>query len=208
MLFALVILISQVLQFINTQIIDNKHNKYLIEKHEVTNASEEALIQSSRIQRALLNQAIATDSLEKKEIQARILSCEQKNEGALAAMAKGRFIIEDFDLLFLKIWNAEQVYKSAYGFYLSFLVAGDRNKALAYKNATLRPALESYQELLQKLLTRISTSALEESQEITTYTNVSGWILFLLGISPYIYILSSLSLKLIKAKQSTKRKGG
>ena len=206
LVFALILLLSQVLQFINTKIIDNKHNRYLIQKNELTSASQAALLHSSRVQRALLNMAITTDPAEKKELHERIVSGQKKNEEALAVIGKGVFfMLDNHDMLFSSIQKASLSYKSTYDSYLHFLAAGERNKALELKNLALRPALETYQELLQKLLMQMSAKAILESKEITTYTDVSSGILFLLGISPFIYMISALVYAIFKNDYSFKR---
>jgi predicted small secreted protein len=197
-LFTAIIITTQILQFINTKIIDSKYSKHLVEKHEVINATQTALIQSSRIQRALVNMAIATDSLEKENLNKRILSSAKKNEEALASIDTKKVFLHISDSLITSIKQANKEYQNIYQTYLQLITTSERDKAIEYKNTTLRPALETYQELQQKLLIKISTEAIAENKTTREYANVSCWVLFIIGLSPYIYIVSALIYMIIK----------
>jgi len=62
----------------------------------------------------------------------------------------------------------------------------------------LRPVLDTYQGLQQDLLTML-TNDFENQSDALTYNNTrTGWTLLIFGLSPYIFILLSLSYFILK----------
>ncbi len=193
-LLAFFILICyQTIQFINVKRIDRKHNDLLVVKNQSINALQNLQITSSTIQRKLLGLALAENPAERQELETIISEAALSNDRTLDILDKAALQLgsnSQESILLLK--DASNEYRVTYDAFREMVLTGDKEAALDYKNTKLRPAYESYQEIQQQLLLQITGDIISQGKKVSSYSNTSGWILFFLGLAPFIYAISKL----------------
>ncbi|MBS1635467.1 MAG: hypothetical protein JST26_06050 [Bacteroidetes bacterium] len=193
LLFAFIILISQILQFVNTKIIDSKHNQNLEERNAIARSSQSAILFNTNIQRALLNLIITSDSIEVNEMKRRIANSTRKHDQAVKTISDSYMALgKKDDPLLINLLESDVAYKNAVLTFQDLVFKGKKDEATQFRNTTLRPALETYLSFQEDMMAETTSMNLIQSNEINTYATISGWVLFIIGISPYIYILFAL----------------
>lgn len=194
-LFALMILTAQILQFGHTQKIDKQYSQIISSKNKVIQATHSILLQSSLIQRSLFNLTMYIDSAQQATVKTRLANAIKKNQSDLDVL-KTSFsdTSKDEKELVDKILAANQTYQKAKDDYLLLLLENKKTKEelLDYRVKNLRPALDLYQGLQQDLLTMLINDFERQNNEITENNNKTSWTYLLMGISPYIFIMIAL----------------
>lgn len=193
-LIAFILLLGfQALQFFNTRVIDKKHAELLVAKNQSVQAIQNLLIQSSTIQRKLLNLALTNDTTEKKQLEEIIAKASEDNNKALEVLENSSgFINPGSNKSLSEVKAASAEYASTFRVYQEKLQSGNYEAAMIFKNENLRPAFESYQEKQHLVLLAITNDLVRESNKVSRYTVTSGWILFFLGLAPFIYAIGKL----------------
>lgn len=199
--FALIVFISQVLQFFHSRTIDRQYSEIISSKNIAIHATHSILIQSSTIQRTLFNLTVSKDSNELRNQRQKLLTAIQKNEADINSL-KISFADANKDEqdLVQKILNANQEYKNKYNEYLT-LISNKETKTdvlFDFRLHQLRPILDTYQNLQQDLLTALTNDFENQSDLLTEYNKKTGWTLLLFGLSPYIFIVLSLFYFILK----------
>jgi hypothetical protein len=199
--FAIVVIFSQVLQFINAKKIDESYSRIITSKNKAIHATHSILIQSSTIQRALSNLSTTSDPGEVSNLKERLSDAIKKNEGNLITLQNSLSDNnKDEQELLQKINEASDTYKKRYQSYLQVLDDKNKSKDELYdlRVKSLRPALEGYQGLQQELLTMFTDDFSKQSQLLSETNNRTGLTLLALGMSPYIFILIALIYFILK----------
>lgn len=189
----IILLVYQTVQFINTRRIDKQHSELLLTRNQSVGEVQNLLIQSSTIQRKLLNMALTADPAEMGQLKRIIEQAAESNDKSLAELqaAYGKLSASiNSDASGLK--NASDDYRNTYNIYIDMISAGKTSSALEYKDSHLRPAYENYQQAQQQALVRITDDLISKSKELSSYAATSGWILFFLGLAPFIYAIAKL----------------
>jgi hypothetical protein len=187
-----ILLIFQAVQFINTRSIDRKHSELMVVKNQSFEALQNLLVQSSTIQRKMLNLAMTEDPEERKELLTIIRNAAISNDESLAALEAACRKIEPANTTLEELKTASSDYLKTYNTFETLILKGDNAAALEYKNTNLRPSYENYQDLQQKMLVSITNDLIQQSNKVSSYTTKSGWILFFLGLAPFIYAIAKL----------------
>lgn len=193
-LLAFIILLAfQAVQFINTRRIDRQHSELMVTKTRSLEALQNLLIQTSTIQRKLLNLALADSEAERQELMVIIAEAERSNNESVEILTTGitghgpAVAAESAALR-----KASEEYVRAAAEFRSLLHSGQREAALEYRNVQLRPDYEAYQGAQQQLLMATTDDLIRQTDRISRYTATSGWVLFFLGLAPFIYAITKL----------------
>lgn len=201
--FAIIIIISQILQFTNAKKTNEKYAAIISSKNKAIHATHTILISSSTIQRSLFNLTLSPDSTsgEVAKVKERLSLAIKNNEDNLVNLKSsfGSDNKEEQELL-KKIDAANESYGKAYRTYLQLLASNEKsNEELQkFRLTILRPALDLYQSLQQELLTMLTNDFEKQSQLLSESGNRTGWTLLILGMSPYIFIFLSLIYFILK----------
>lgn len=193
-LLAFVLLLAfQALQFANTRKIDKKHSELVMAKNQSLESMQDLLIQSSTIQRKLLNLALTEDEAEIAELEKIIAQAEVSNDKSLGILEATGFGINPNGRSEMKrLKEASAMYREIYVAYMAMIRRGNREAALEFRNTGLRPAYESYQDMQQQMLVSFTDDLVRQSHRVSNYAVTSGWILFFLGLAPFIYAIAKL----------------
>lgn len=189
---ALIILVAQVLQFVNERQTDHKYNKIIAEKDSTLLASQTVLYNSFQMQRSLANLALSEDSSETILQNKHFFEASDKNDDGLRSI-KVYLQKADSSLknLFTQVEQANNIYHINCNTFLQMLNSIDKQAALDFKITKLRSTFDDYTHLQQDMLVKLATDALEESKKISKNVNQISLLIFLLGIAPYIFILGA-----------------
>lgn len=187
-----ILLIFQAVQFINTRIIDRKHSELMINKNQSFEALQNLLVQSSTIQRKLLNLALTEDPTEREELLNIIRNAALSNDQSLEALVETSRKIGPANKTLEELKAASSDYLNTYNTFETMILNEDMAAALEYKNTNLRPSFENYQDLQQMTLVAFTNELIQQSNRVSSYTATSGWILFFLGLAPFIYAIAKL----------------
>jgi hypothetical protein len=102
--------------------------------------------------------------------------------------------------------EAASVYQSNYKNYIVYIKAGELQNAIEIKNSSVRPSLNAYQNMQQDLLTHITREVAEESEAVSSYSSVSAWVLFFIGLVPFVYAIGKLIYISVILRFRTQRK--
>jgi hypothetical protein len=162
-------------------------------KSQSMEALQDLLIQSSTIQRKLLNLALTENPQEIQELEQIISNAEVSNDKSLAIL-ENAFLRENNSnkQMMAGLQSASIYYRKTSRTFSEMIVGGDKETALEYRTTDLRPAYESYQESQQKMLLLISNDLIRQSNKVSSYASASGWVLFFLGLLPFIYATTKL----------------
>lgn len=189
----LILLVYQAVQFVNIRRIDKKHNDLLSIRNQTVGQVQDLLIQSSTIQRKMLNMALTTEATERETMIRIIDTAAVANDISLSRIETAtKDLSPEAVTLASALRNNSDAYRQAYTTYLEQLFAGNMDQAMEFKNNALRPAYESYQDLQRQMLVMITDDLIRQSNRLSTYTTTSSWILFFLGLAPFIYAISKL----------------
>jgi hypothetical protein len=193
-LLAFIILLAfQAVQFINTRRIDRQHSELMVTKTRSLEALQNLLIQTSTIQRKLLNLALADSETERQELMVIIEEAEKSNNESLQTLTTGIIghgpALADESAALLK---ARDGYARSAAEFRSLILSGQREAALEFRNVRLRTDYEAYQGAQQQLLVATTNDLIGQTDRISRYTATSGWVLFFLGLAPFIYAITKL----------------
>jgi hypothetical protein len=189
----IILFVYQTLQFVNIRRIDRKHSELLVIRNQTLGEVQNLLIQSSTIQRKLLNMALTSDENEIRELRNIIGQAAIINDKSLAEIEKSLGKINSFSEISISdLRNASEDYRIVYTSYMNKLLAGQVQEAMEFKNSDLRPAYEAYQSSQQQVLIKITDDLVAQSNKLSSYTSVSSWILFFIGLAPFIYAIIKL----------------
>ena len=123
----------------------------------------------------------------------RIANSTQKHDAAIKSISDAYIALgKKDDPILINLLESDIAYKNAVLIFQDLVFKGQKDKAIQFRNTTLRPSLETYLSFQEDLMSEVTQLDVTQSDEINTYATISGWVLFIIGISPYIYILFAL----------------
>lgn len=198
-LFAAIIILAQVFQFVNTKRLDNKYNTMLANENRLIVALNSINVQSTNIHRSLLTLEITPYPAEMTLMNQRIIEAEKRTEEAIALIEKNiSHIKERFGGLFdtLKIYGSEYTKRSRE--FKAILQNNDKTSIDKYRMDALRPCLERYQEAQNALLEGIASHTLDESEKVSSSANRTGWLLLIGGNTVLLFVMIFIIYLLLK----------
>ncbi len=185
-LFALVILVSQVLQFTNSRNNENEYRKMLVSRMIVVETSQKIMVETTAIHRSLLNLLITIRPGEIENFRDISVSSFSEIQREIEAIDENVFTTAQSDkkselATFTKEY--EQFCKQ-----FLMLLETDHAKALEYKNAYVRPAFEKCQFAQTELVNILNNDLHSESDKLTSDATSSSIIILLFGISPFLLL--------------------
>lgn len=183
-LFALIILVSQVLQFTNSRNNENEYRKMLVSRMIVVETSQKIMVETTAIHRSLLNLLIAAKPGEIENFRDISASSFLEMQREIEAIDKNIFTTaqsEKKSELAALTKEYEQLCKQ-----FLVLLETDNAKALDYKNAFVRPAFEKCQLAQTELINILNNDLQSESDKLTSASATSSIVILLLGISPFL----------------------
>lgn len=186
-LFAVVILVSQVLQFTNSRNNENEYRKILVSRMIVVETSQKIMVETTAIHRSLLNLLIAAKPGEIENFRDISASLFAEMQREIETIDKNIFTTAQSDKkkeLTAFIKEYEQSCKQ----FLTLLET-DNAKALDYKNAFVRPAFEKCQMAQTELINILNNDLQSEGDKLTSASATSSVIILLLGISPFLFFV-------------------
>jgi hypothetical protein len=192
---AIVIFFAQILQFTNSRRIDKRYSD-LIEycSRDIKNTNL-LLIHSSNIQRNALNLLIVDNEKELVDYQKILNNYIALSEIDLKKLDSSIFATqhESVKSEIQEIKNFYSNYRIRLDTFLTFINNKQNEKAAEYRLKSLRPSFSLFQDLQKDFSIKLTKELLKESDLLTSYTNKSSLTLLVMGFSPIVFIILSLS---------------
>jgi hypothetical protein len=193
--FIFVILISQLLQFINNRLVEDRYRAAEIRSQAEIQASQTCLSENSVFQRMLLNLALIKDEQERVSIQQRLKEAEEKNAaGMRVILAESAVSPGEYKELVNKMADRFVAYDVSSRIFLGLLKDGNDETISEFLTNDLRPKFRAYQEQHKIYLDRLSSDLAKERKMISNSSGFAAWVFLLMGLSPFIYLLHKLLL--------------
>jgi hypothetical protein len=183
-LFALIILVSQVLQFTNSRNNENEYRKMLVSRMIVVETSQKIMVETTAIHRSLLNLLIAAKPGEIENFRDISSSSFLEMQREIETIDKNIFTTAQSDKK-TELAALTKEYEQLCKQFLSLLET-DNAKALEYKNTAIRPAFEKCQLAQTELVNILNNDLQSESDKLTSASTTSSIVILLLGISPFL----------------------
>lgn len=185
--FAVIILVSQVLQFFNGRNNDSDYHKMLVSRMIIVESSQRIMIETTSIHRSLLNMIIDSDPKQIDAFSDIASSSFLASEHEIEEIEKNIFTKkqkEEIDTMRLN----NKAYENACH-QLLVLLAIDKEKAVEYKKDVVRPAFEKCQQAQTDLIEILNNDLQQESDRVASASFKSSILILVLGISPFLLFL-------------------
>jgi hypothetical protein len=183
-LFAIIILVSQVLQFTNSRNNENEYRKMLVSRMIIVETSQKIMVETTAIHRSLLNLLIAAKPGEIENFRDIATSSFSEMQREIRTIDKNIFTTAQSDKK-AELATFTREYEQSSKQFLTLLET-DIAKALDYKNTVVRPAFEKCQLAQTELVNTLNNDLQSESDKLTSASALSSVIILLLGISPFL----------------------
>lgn len=183
-LFAVLILVSQVLQFTTSRNNENEYRKMLVSRMIVVETSQKIMVETTAIHRSLLNLLITVKPGEIENFRDISSSSFSEMQREIETINKNIFTTAQSDKK-TELATFTKEYEQSCKQFLTLLET-DNAKALEYKNAFVRPAFEKCQLAQTELVNILNNDLQVESDKLTSASAISSIVILLLGISPFL----------------------
>jgi len=185
--FAVIILVSQVLQFMNTRNNDNEYRKILVSRMIIVETSQRMMVQTTEIHRALLNTLIVPEQEQIAAFNDVAALSFLTNKRDMETIEKNVFTTTQLEKK-NSMKQCTQSYEDACRQFI-LLLESDKSKAIEYKNSVVRPAFENCQQVQTDLIDTLNKDLQAESDKIASASTKSSIIILILGISPFLLLV-------------------
>lgn len=186
-LFLIMILASQVLQFLNNRNNENEYRKILASRMATVESIQKTTTELTSVHRALLNLLISSSPAEVEKFNDIKSSAFLALEREMVAIANNIFSAPQSDKAG-KIESEIREYKNATNDFLVILEK-DKARAVEFKNTRIRPAFEAFQKAQSEFIATLNADLQAESDKLTQASITASLLILLLGISPFILFL-------------------
>lgn len=189
-LFAVLILVAQVLQYFNNRRSETDYRKMLASSMQIVETSQNIIVETTNVQRtlrSLIDIGNPNDVIVFKELLENSFPAIQ---GKIASIETNMFTSRQ-----LAKKNEMAVLSKAYEKTCNDFLAvfeTDKIKALEFRNTVVRPAFEKCQQAQTDLITILNSDLQTESNRIAVASNRTSLVILLLGISPFLLLLAYL----------------
>ena len=188
--FAVVVLVSQIMQYINNRDNESKYQGMLVSMMKVVETSQDISVETTIVQRSLrslLDVGNPNDILVFKELlQSSFPDIQNKIESMEMSMFSTQQLANKNEMSLV----SKEYEKSCHEFLAVFET--DKTKALDFRNKVVRPAFEKCQQTQTDLIDILNSDLQTESDRISAASNLSSVIILLLGISPFLFLFGYL----------------
>lgn len=181
-LFGIVIIISQIFQFINTKNVNERYYAIVNNNNKLIVSINSILLESSILQRSLLNLNMAKDSSEVEFLNKRISDSETGIEKAINEIKADTLVDnKSVSVFFDKLKSDYGIYKANFQIFLQMLKDNDEPKIDSFRKKELRNTLDAFQKTQQEFLELLIKIENNEIKSVSSATNKTGWKLLIAG---------------------------